>query len=47
MALESDNFKIILVLLIKEIAFYMQITIVKIGVPEFEKLIKIIINFTS
>lgn len=33
MSLGSNNFKIILALLRKVVAFYMQVTIVQIGVP--------------
>ena len=34
-ALESGKFKIVLVLLMEVIAFYMQITIIEIGILEF------------
>lgn len=40
--LEANNIKIVFILLLKRITFYMQITIVKIRVLRFKQLIKII-----
>lgn len=43
--LRSGNFKIVLVLLIEIIIFYIQITIIKIGVPRLRRSINIISTF--
>ena len=45
--LRSSNLKIVLILLAEVIALYMQMTIVEIGVPGFEKPIKFVSSFTS
>lgn len=43
--LRSNNLKMVLALLIEVIVFYVQVTIVKIGVPGFKKFIKIVSSF--
>lgn len=45
MPLRSNKLKMVLALLIKEITFHMQVTIVKIGVWRLERSIKIISSF--
>lgn len=46
-ALGSNNLKMVFILLTKIIEFYMQMTIVEIGVLGFEKLIKFVLSFAS
>lgn len=46
MILSSDNIEIVLTLLIKVVTFYVQMTLIKIGVLGLERPIGIIFNFS-